>query len=84
MAILSLAGIIHPVQSLSILTHPVIPHGDALASGSRRIDHDGARDGPLSAWNGYDSALNFSEETHGAPLHIGKAVVIAASVRDRL
>ena len=28
--------------------------------------------------NGYDSAINFSEETRGAPGNIGKAVVIAA------
>ncbi len=78
-AILSLAGIIHPVQSLSILTHPVIPHGDALAPVAVGLIMTALATALFSV-NGYDSALNFSEETHGAPLHIGKAVVIAASV----
>lgn len=78
-AILFLAGLIHPHQSLAILTHPVIPQGGALtpvAAGAIMA----ALATALFSVNGYDSALNFSEETEGAASHIGKAVVVAASV----
>ena len=78
-AILSLAGIVHPQQSLSILTHPVIPQGNALVPVAAGLIMTALATALFSV-NGYDSALNFSEETHGAPSHIGKAVVIAASV----
>ena len=78
-AILFLTGVLHPQQSWSILTHPVIPQGGTLtpvAAGAIMT----ALATALFSVNGYDSALNFSEETEGAAAHIGKAVVIAASV----
>jgi amino acid transporter len=78
-AILSLAGIIHPHQSLSIVTHPVMPHGDVLTPVAAGLIMTALATALFSV-NGYDSALNFSEETHGAPSQIGKAVVVAASV----
>jgi amino acid transporter len=77
--ILFLTGAIHPHQTLSILAHPVIPHGDALAPVSVGVIMTALATALFSV-NGYDSALNFSEETEGPPSHIGKAVVIAASV----
>ena len=78
-AILFLAGLIHPHQSLAILTHPVIPQGGVLtpvAAGAIMA----ALATALFSVNGYDSALNFSEETEGAASHIGKAVVVAATI----
>jgi amino acid transporter len=78
-AILSLAGIVHPHQSVSILTHPVIPHGAALTPVGTGLIMTALATALFSV-NGYDSALNFSEETHGPASHIGKAVVVAASV----
>jgi amino acid transporter len=78
-AILFLAGLVHPHQSVTILTHPVIPQGGALtpvAVGAVMA----ALATALFSVNGFDSALNFSEETEGAASHIGKAVVIAASL----
>jgi amino acid transporter len=77
--ILFLAGIVHPHQSLSILTHPVIPHGDALTPVAAGVIMTALATALFSV-NGYDSALNFSEETEGAASHIGRAVVVAASV----
>jgi len=78
-AILFLTGIVHPHQSISILTHPVMPHGSAMTPVAAGLIMTALATALFSV-NGYDSALNFSEETVGAPSHIGKAVVVAASV----
>ena len=74
---LSVAGFTHWNQPLSILTHPVIADGSALASvGVGAVV--AAMAITMFSVNGYDSAINFSEETRGAASNIGKAVVIAA------
>jgi amino acid transporter len=79
MVILLLAGVLHIDQPLSILTHPVIADGGALkdvATGAIVT----ALATALFSVNGYDSAINFSEETEGSAAQIGKAVVMAASI----
>jgi amino acid transporter len=78
-AVLVLAGVIHPHQSLSILTHPVMPHAGVLTPVATAAIMTALATALFSV-NGYDSALNFSEETRGAASQIGKAVVIAASI----
>jgi amino acid transporter len=77
--VLFLSGVLHPQQSLSILTHPVIAHGGTLSAVGPGLIMSAIATALFSV-NGFDSALNFSEETEGAPSHIGKAVVVAASV----
>jgi len=78
-AILFLAGVMHPHQPLSILTHPVIATGGTLSPVATAAIVAALGTAVLSV-NGYDSALNFSEETEGGRREIGKAVVIAASL----
>lgn len=75
--ILSVAGFSHWNQPLSILSHPVVASGSTLAAvGVGAVV--AALATSLFSVNGYDSAINFSEETRGAAHNIGKAVVIAA------
>jgi amino acid transporter len=75
--LLSIAAFTHWNQPLSILTHPVIADGSALTSvGVGAVVAAIAI--TMFSVNGYDSAINFSEETRGAASNIGKAVVIAA------
>jgi amino acid transporter len=76
-AVLSVAGLTHWNQPLSILTSPVMAQGSTLVSvGLGAVVASLAI--TMFSVNGYDSAINFSEETRGAAGNIGKAVVIAA------
>jgi amino acid transporter len=79
MVILFLAGVLHIDHGVSILTHPVIAEGGALkdvATGAIVT----ALATALFSVNGYDSAINFSEETEGSAAQVGKAVVSAAVI----
>ena len=76
---LALAGFLHVHQSLSTFTHPHVAagtHGLGPVATSAII---AALATALFSVNGYDSAINFSEETEGSASGVGKAVVIAAS-----
>jgi amino acid transporter len=76
-AVLSVAGFLNWNQPLSILSAPVVSNGSALTSvGAGAVV--AALAITMFSVNGYDSAINFSEETRGAASNIGKAVVIAA------
>jgi amino acid transporter len=77
--ILFLAGILHLNQPASILTDPVIADGNVLSSVAAGAIVTALATAMFSV-NGYDSAINFSEETEGSAAQIGKAVVTAASV----
>jgi amino acid transporter len=79
MVILFLAGVLHVHQPLSILTHPVIAQGGALSSVAAGAIVTALATALFSV-NGYDSAINFSEETEGSAAQIGKAVVGAAVI----
>lgn len=79
-AVLALAGFTHWHQPLSILTSPVIPDasGALVAVGVPLIFTAVAT--AMFSVNGYDSAINFSEETEGSAAHVGQAVVTAALI----
>jgi amino acid transporter len=77
---LALAGFLHTHQSLSTFTHP---HMAAGANGIGPVATSAiiaALATALFSVNGYDSAINFSEETEGDASGVGKAVVLAASI----
>lgn len=75
--VVAVAGFSHWNQPFSILTHPVSFDGSTLSSvGAGAIVATIAI--TMFSVNGFDSAINFSEETRGGPATIGKAVVIAA------
>jgi amino acid transporter len=77
---LALAGFLHTHQSLSTFTHPHMAagtHGIGPVATSAII---AALATALFSVNGYDSAINFSEETEGEASSVGKAVVLAASI----
>ena len=79
MVILFLAGILNVEQPASILTDPVIAEGGVLrdvATGAIVT----ALATALFSVNGYDSAINWSEETEGSASQVGKAVVTAAVI----
>jgi amino acid transporter len=77
--ILLLAGLLHISQPITILTDPVIANGGVLSSVAAGAIVTALATAMFSV-NGYDSAINFSEETEGSAAQIGKAVVTAASV----
>ena len=76
-ALLSIAGLANLHQPLSILTNPMAVHtGSTLATiGGGAVV--GALATAMFSVNGYDSAINFSEETVGSAANVGKAVFIA-------
>ena len=74
--VLALAGFSHWQQPLTILTNPVM--GDGSAVGLPLIFTAVAT--AMFSVNGYDSAINFSEETKGSASHVGQAVVRAAMI----
>ena len=74
--VLALAGLTHFQQPLSILTSPVLGDGSAVGIGLVFTAVAVA----MFSVNGYDSAINFSEETTGSAVHVGQAVVRAALI----
>jgi amino acid transporter len=74
--LLAIGGLIHVSQPLSIATSPVMPDGSAVTLG---IIFTAVAVAMFSV-NGYDSAINFSEETEGSAAHVGQAVVRAALI----
>jgi amino acid transporter len=80
LCIVGLAGLVHLHQPLSILTHPLMAgHGGTLASvGAGTVI--GAIATALFSVNGYDSAINFSEETRGSARNVGVALMWAAGI----
>jgi amino acid transporter len=77
--ILLVAGIVDLNQPLSILTDPKMLEGDALTGVATGAIVTGLATAMFSV-NGYDAAINWSEETAGSRHQIGKAVVTAASI----
>jgi amino acid transporter len=75
-SVLALAGFTHIQQPLTILTHPVLADGSAV--GVALVFTAVAT--AMFSVNGYDSAINFSEETEGSAAHVGQAVVTAALI----
>lgn len=78
---LALAGFVHPHQSLNTLF--IHPHMAAGAHGLGPVATSAilaALATALFSVNGYDSAINFSEETEGSASGVGKAVVLACTI----
>jgi amino acid transporter len=73
---LALAGYLNIQQPITILTQPVLADGSAV--GIALIFTAVAT--AMFSVNGYDSAINFSEETTGAASTVGRAVVTAALI----
>ncbi|MBV8935899.1 MAG: APC family permease [Alphaproteobacteria bacterium] len=80
LAIIAIAGLVNLHQPLSILTHPVMAgHGGTLATiGAGTVIAGVAT--TLFSFNGYDSAINFSEETRGSSRNVGIALICAAGI----
>lgn len=77
--VLALAGFTHVHQSLSTFTHPHVASGSGIGPVATSAII-AALATALFSVNGYDSAINFSEETEGSAGQIGKAVVTAATL----
>jgi amino acid transporter len=75
---LAVAGLSHIHQSLSVFGHLNIGngHGGIQTVGFGAVIT--ALAATLFAYNAYDGAINYSEETKGSPNRIGRAVVLAA------
>jgi amino acid transporter len=75
---LTVVGFANIEQPIGTLFHPVLvsPGGNATAVGLGLIFAAVATG--LFSFNGYDSAINFSEETQGEAKNVGQAVMIAA------
>ena len=73
------SGLAHIHQPLSILTQGVVASGNGLAPVTASIVI-AALAVALFSVNGYDSAINFSEETTGGAARVGRAVVTAALI----
>jgi amino acid transporter len=80
LGIVAVAGLVNLQQPLSILTHPVIAgHGGLLAGVGAGTVIAGVAT-TLFSFNGYDSAINFSEETRGSARNVGIALMWAAGI----
>ena len=77
---LAVSGLVHLQQPLSIVTHPVMTDGKGGLTDVALGLVVAAIAVAMFSVNGYDSAINFSEETEGEAKHIGRAVVVAASI----
>ena len=79
MTVLTVSSIFHMHQNLSIYTHPTALSGghDVAATWGLVITATAIS---LFSYNGYDSALNVSEETNATPRKIGVGVVKAATI----
>jgi len=77
---LAVSGLVHLQQPLSIVTHPVMGNGKGGLTDVGLGLVIAAIAVAMFSVNGYDSAINFSEETQGEAKHIGRAVVVAASI----
>ena len=80
LGIVAVAGLVDLHQPLSILTHPKLGgHGGVLVSiGAGTVIAGVAT--TLFSFNGYDSAINFSEETRGSARNVGVALMWAAGI----
>jgi amino acid transporter len=77
---LAVAGFTHVHQSLSTFTHPHMAAGTNGIGPVTTSAIIAALATALFSVNGYDSAINFSEETEGEASGVGKAVVLAATI----
>jgi len=79
-ATLAIAGFLHIHQPLDVLLRPVTVSSGGVTSAIGLGIVFTAVATALFSYNGYDSAINFSEETEGTAAHVGQAVVRAALI----
>ena len=79
MTVLTIMSIVHIHQPLSIYTHPVVLENKHVVSSTWSMVI-AATAIALFSYNGYDNALNVSEETKGSSKQIGTSVVKAAGL----
>lgn len=77
---LALAGFLHVHQSVSTFTHAHMATGTSGLGPVSTSAILAALAVALFSVNGYDSAINFSEETEGSASGVGRAVVLAAVI----
>jgi amino acid transporter len=77
---LALAGLTHLQQPFSIMTSPVMTDGKGGITAATLSAVVLAIAVAMFSVNGYDSAINFSEETQGEAKQVGRAVVLAAAI----
>jgi amino acid transporter len=77
---LAISGLVHIQQPLSIVTNPVMTNGKGGLTAVAAAAVIAAIATAMFSVNGYDSAINFSEETAGEAKHVGQAVVVAAAI----
>ena len=77
---LAISGLVHLQQPLSIATSPVMADGKGGLMATPLNFVIAAIAVAMFSVNGYDSAINFSEETAGEARQVGRAVVLAASI----
>lgn len=77
--IVAILGFVHPVNGVGILFHPVIMDAKGVHPVSMGIMVSAVAVA-LFSFNGYDSAINFSEETKGSAKNVGKSVMNAAAL----
>ncbi len=77
---LAISGLVHLQQPLSIATSPMMTDGKGGLMASPLNLVIAAIAVAMFSVNGYDSAINFSEETEGEARQVGRAVVLAASI----
>jgi amino acid transporter len=77
---LAISGLVHLQQPLSVVTNPVMANGHGGLSPVTLSMIIAAIAVAMFSVNGYDSAINFSEETEGEAKHVGRAVVVAAAI----
>jgi len=72
-------GFVHPINGFATLLHPQIASSSGLHPVSMSVMVSAVAVA-LFSFNGYDSAINFSEETNGSPKNVGKSVMTAAGL----
>ena len=77
---LAISGLVHLQQPLSIVTSPVMTDGKGGLQAAPLNLIIAAIAVAMFSVNGYDSAINFSEETAGEARQVGRAVVLAAAI----
>jgi amino acid transporter len=77
---LAISGLVHLQQPLSIVTNAVMTDGKSGLQAAPLNLIIAAIAVAMFSVNGYDSAINFSEETAGEARQVGRAVVLAAAI----
>lgn len=76
----TVVGFANPHNSIALLFHPQLTSASGAVSPVSASILMSSIAISLFSFNGYDSAINFSEETDGEAKHVGQAVMTAASL----